>query len=838
MPGRRKRRSRGRLEQRPAADMTLFGAPELLSDFSDFGRPHTLREALAGPGQYLSSPDGRHLFVLQDGKLLSFPRLAAPLYPASYLDKTWPPHQPAPAGLTFPRSRDQSWVLALVWESGRAEVWSPPTPSGATGSRGWALLRTLELCNSPRARVVSVCSCGEELVWCEERLPSEAKLLPSSGSHPFSYCVCQRGLEVQGEQVRLGGMKVVLHHSPLYHVLSSPQHVFMMPGTPSSACQLLLIYCPGEDTVTITSTSTGLLHSKSLSEGGSDFKKMAVECLGCLSLQATAGSRGLGVTVSGELLLMDTKGGVHLLYPGGAVRHIYDFDNWSISPEAEVRMQIFRGTLACVLDTVLYLVDTNTGRLMEQKMLNADELFFLKLLETDDIQFLTKTGIYKISYSGSSGCAGGVEDNGKSEPALLEMVFEEACKYYQKRSLSSTKLTVTALKKEGMFQAPIILSSILNSYQKDKKSNDLHKKYTNLLNTMSSELQSYSSLELLKSSIINASKKATEQYCEDLVDQEINRLLHTDLDKEHLVYMNSLFSIFPKPVWMSLKRNLQFQQNGDGKLVLRATSDMWKKVLGPLPSGSRESSLNGVVPLFEVICQSLYMFKPKWLPRFVQQAQECAVLSWNFSSKDNCEGAPLYKRALSVLSKDNTTDDRDSDLEIDLLLSSRRPQAVIQAIHILISLQQWERVMRETQNFSQLSPIISKDIFITLLVEFVKHRHLDSYINQLCDICPEDMTATDILRIVLQNMPKTSEDQPLFSCNSGVHLTVGLLKPLLNKVLQNQSRHDEVHIAPYSPSSTPQRTILKAVADPVFVNGDGLMPNTSSLTDIYATNAM
>ncbi|KAM4703860.1 BLOC-2 complex member HPS6 [Rhinophrynus dorsalis] len=811
--------------------MMKYGPPELVCDLSAFGRQQILRDVLQvppGESRVFTSPDGRHLFVLlpQKRKVLSFLRLPAeaPLSSTAYLEKSWAPHSPPLAGLLFQECTDRQWVLTLVWESGQAEVWSPPRSSF---SKGWDLLQSLELCNSPRARVVSVCSSGANLVWCEERPPSESKQLASSRRSPYRYCICQRLLVWQGQQVTLGSMKIVLHHSPLYRVLASSHHIFMVPdgSMRGSGTQVLLVYCPLEDNLSIATTSRGRIHSKSLSEGESDFKKMVFECVGYMTPPAPD-IMSFVITGTGELLLMNTKGEVHLLYPNGIVRHICDFP---VTPEAKVKIQIFGGTLVCALDTVLYLVDTKTGKLMEKVILHAEEIFFMKILETDDVQLLTKTGIYKIGYS-----SGAVEDNSKCEPALLEMVYEEACKYYQRRSLSSTKLTVQALKKEGMFQAPIALSSLLRGYQKDGKLK--HPKYADLLDTMSNELRSCLTLEHLKTQIINASEYETKKYCEDLVDQEMDRLLQADMNKENLSYINSLFSIFPMAAWMCLKNKFQFHQNGDGRLVAIATAEVWKKVLGPLPSPSKESPHNGACPLFEVICQSLYTFEPKWLPGFVQLAQECSGLSRSFNNTDNCEGVPLYKRALSVVSKrkNNTTVNQDYTIEIEILLCSRRPQAVIQAIHILISLQQWERVMEVTQKFSQLSPIITKNIFTTLLIEFVRHRHLDSYANQLCDICPEDMTATDILRIVLQNMPEGG--QTPFSHNGGMHLTVGLLKPLLNKVLQNQRRQDMKSVDTVFPPSTPQR---KNKSDPdFFIKRDGGSTDTSPLNEIYATNGM
>ncbi|KAG8551263.1 hypothetical protein GDO81_004028 [Engystomops pustulosus] len=785
--------------------MTHLGAPQLLSDYGDFGRQQLLQEALgSGHCRLFLSPDGRHLVLWLRRRLLSFPRLSPdrPL-PAAHLELSW--DSPALCGLLFPPA-PPAWLLLLVWENGRADVWSPPRGAGT-----WRRLQSLELCNSPRARVVALCGGqGGDLVWCEERGPSRPQGAPS----PYVYCICRRALRVCGAQVTLGSMKIVLHHSPLYSMLSSPDHIFMVPG---SGFHPLLVYSLLEDRMTMSTLSTGLLHSKALTEG--DFKTMVLEYVGFLSSQVAPAILQSVVTGDGHLLLLTTAGQIYLLYEDGGVRHICDID---LEAEAQIKMQIFGKVLACAVDTTVFLIDIPTGRPLGKQIFQAEEVFFLRIFDTEDVQVLTRSAIYKIGSSVVS------EDDVKSEPSFLDMVYEEACKYYQRRSLSNTKLTVPDLKKGGMFQAPIALSAILNHYQKNGKSKD-QAPYTDLLSNMNNELQSFVSLEILKTCIITASGDDTEKFCEELVDHEITRLLQMDLDRDSLVYINYLFTTFPRAAWTALRNNFQFLPNGEGKLVVRATADLWKKVLSPLPSGTRDGSQNGVYPLFEVICQSLCVYKPKWLPNFIQHAQDCSGLSWNFTAKDNGDGAPLYKRALSVLGK--RKDNTNVDLEVEILLCSGRPQAIIQAIHILIALQRWPRVMEETLRFSQLSPLISKDIFITLLTEFVRHRHLDSYVAQLCQICPEDMTATDLLRIVLQNLPKTEGEPPPF-CSDGAHVTLGLLKPLLNKVLQNQKGKDEANPKQTFPPTAPKRTNKSVTPGPV-VNGDDVSP-----TDIYANNAL
>ncbi|XP_077310049.1 BLOC-2 complex member HPS6 [Lithobates pipiens] len=783
--------------------MTQFGSAELVSDYEDFGRPQALREALlqsppGGPRLFLS-PDGRYLLVWlgPPRRLLSFLHLPAsppPPQPGDYLEHSWPAASPPLVGLLFPQSPGQAWTMALVWENGRAEVWAPPRgPSDPS----WTLLRSVELCQGPRARVVSACCChGDELLWCEER--TTANLL--------TYCLCRRSLRVSGRRVTPGAMTIVLHHSPPYHVLESAGRVFMVPrATTASGCHPVLVYAPAEALVTLTGLAAGVLHSKALGEADADYKKLILECAGAaadfeIRHAAAAGPRGL--------LVATAAGRIHLLHRDGTARHVYDLGE-NLGASAQIKMAVSGDTLVCAVDSCLYLVDVRSGRLAVKQALDAGEVLLIDAPEGgEDVWLMTKVGVYKVG-------RGGVK-SGMAESALLDMVYEEACKYYQRRSLSSAKLTAQSLKENGMFQAPIALAAILC------RKSDVGK-YAELLGNIDNELQSFLSLDRLKSRAAGAPRPDVARCCDELVDLELTRLLQADPDRDGLAYINSLFHIFPKAAWASVRNNFQFQQNGDGKLVVRATADLWKKVLSPLPPSA---SQNGLLPLFEVICQSLCTHKPKWLPGFVQHAQECSGLYRNFTTttKEHGEGAPpLYKRALSVLNK--RKDNTNVELEVEILLCSGRPQAIIQAIHTLIRLQRWPRVMGETRRYSQLNPLIKKDIFITLLVEFVQHRQLDSYVPQLCDLCPEDLTATDILRIVLQNIPKMQTVPPPFSADGGKHFTMGLLKPLLNKALQRQFRRDESF--PTFPPAAPQRT-NKAAG-----NGEDLSP-----LDIYATKAL
>ncbi|XP_076194997.1 BLOC-2 complex member HPS6 [Aptenodytes patagonicus] len=786
--------------------MKRAGMLRQVSDFSDFSRGHWLQELLCQgeePSRVQSSPDGQHLLVLQKSRPPPLPRVVAfqrHSISGADLERNWQPPQPALVGLLFLQSPVTlgSWVLAIVWEHGRTEVWH------FVVALGWQLLQTLELCQGARARITSVCSQGASLVWCEERPPLDAHSDMSKCA--FRFCVCTRALEVGDQGVRLGTVRIVLHNSPEYQVLASPQHVFLVPVAASFATtsKFLLIWHPEKAKLTITAPSAGFIHSKVLrSSSESDFRKLLLGSVGLLSGLAPLDIHTSAVSNSEGLLLVSTKGAVNMVEPDGTQRHIFDLEGGPLAQGSSVQLKTFGSILACMLAGVLYLVDQNSGRLIEKKILSMKEVHFLESLgEEDSIQFLTQTGIYGFSFSKA-------EDSSRPEPCLVEVVFEEACRYYQRRSLSSSKLTVEKLKKGGVFQAPVALAAILQHSlrQKQKPARGLQDTYAKLLSTMSLELQSYMSLELLKTCVVCAPESEVESYCEELVEQEVSRVLHSDMDKDNLAYLNSVFASFPKAAWKATRNCLQLQQNGDGLLVARATPEVWKKVLGG--PQQEEVGQNGVVPLFELICASFLRFKPKWLPSFVELTQQYVSISWAYSSKEGPEGrVPLYKRALGVLARKNKCSEANDEMELELLLCSKRPKAVLQALHLLIRLKRWQRVVEVAEKFSKLSPLLNKEIFTTLLAEFAQHRELDPYLDTLWLLCPAELTASDILTVVLQHLPHSQEDPVPFS-SEGNQLTVGLLKPLLQRVVQRPCVQDEMYSdalqSPTFPPPTPPR---------------------------------
>ncbi|KAJ3610960.1 hypothetical protein NHX12_023050 [Muraenolepis orangiensis] len=939
---------------------------ERLTDFSDFTRGHELQEFLKQTSSattinnnnnydrceeapHLSddvrlSPDGRHVHVILRAPrvgLLTFDRYrSAPLVPPGHQKHLEPRSTRASDAVVdviylenssnninnnnhdhhnnhndSDRSTDDVSTLAVVvHHSGRAEFWR-----FRESAAGWRLLHAADLCNSPRARVASVASCADLIVWCEERPPSES----SAGGAPrnnLRYCICKRAYKVveeeegEGGGVSLGGVKIALHNNPCFTVVPSGEYVYLLPAAAApqekplpTASRCLLSWRPQRDTFRVSSACKGALLRKKdcpSSPKETDFKRLVTDCLGYLSALDPPEIHAFSPAACGGLFLLLSTGWVTLLQRDGTLRPVYRPADRRLSDPSSAApspgsFHAYQDTLALTAGRTLLLIDLRCGRVLEEINLKRDALLYVNKAHRRAPHLLLETGLYVVTRHSAEEeesdpwCSGGsaLESGGGPGARLVESVFEEACKYYQQRSLSSTQLTVDKLKKGGMFQAPISLVSILKDYLhhggRQKASNgappgaggDLAGQ-DKLLGSLEAELKALVSLEEVKGTLVRAGEKEAEAICESLVQQEVRRLLtSSEPEGEALLYLNSVFGRFPRQAWSATRAVLQLHCHGSASLSSEAPAEVWKTVLGPVRSpgppanpvhtdsrpqhkpfldafpvrNSAPKAMGPALPVFELLCLAVLRFQAGWLPGFLELAQQkqgagglsisLASSSWSYSSGrgggENREGgAPLYKRALSVLHGRGPEADRerDLDLEVELLLVSGRPNAVLQALRILMSRCQWERVTRVAQRFCQQSPLLNKEIFGSLLCEVAQHRDLDPYLDLLWALCPEDLTVTAVLNLVLKTVPapnpssSTLPSSTLSSSSSARHptpfprprsaeLTVGLLKPLLRKVLQRETkpsqRYADILQSPVFPPATPPRQPTHKQTGPV-----------------------
>uniref|UniRef100_A0A8C1J995 HPS6 biogenesis of lysosomal organelles complex 2 subunit 3 n=1 Tax=Cyprinus carpio TaxID=7962 RepID=A0A8C1J995_CYPCA len=739
------------------------------------------------------SPDGRHIHVIR-------PHL---IQCQKHNDLVLSGNVPVVDVIYVPQSKpeDGASVLGVIFENGRVEFWK-----FLECRSGWHLLQTVDLCNSPRAKVSSVCMGQNFIIWCEERPPSENS---NSVCSNFRFCICKKTIEVHEGGVSLGNVKIALHNNPRYTTVSSGDLVYLLPdmreNSSMGVLKVFLAWSPEHDTFKVHSACSCTIMKSSSKE--SDFKRLVADCIGLLSTINPSDICGFSPTGCGDLLLLLSTGWVCIIKRDGSLHHIYKLpDNCLSASGTQNSLKIYNEILALTIGKTLFLIDTKCGLELERISLKTEGLLFINTLDSHSPQMLSETGLFVVTQKPKPSPTLS-ED---SSALLVEAVFEEACKYYQQRSLSSTQLTVEKLKKGGMFQAPISLAAILRDYLSNQKTK--------------TELRSLILLEDIKTSMVKASEKDLENYCESLVQQEICRLLSGELERENLQYLNSIFHLFPTYSWHAIQAVLHLRSNGEGLLSSKVPVELWKIILSPVQPTANFAHCNGqqkhtTVPVFELLCQSIFKFQPSWLPRFLELAQQqsggSSKSSWGYSMKESSESLPLYKRALTVLPCKGTY----QHLEVELLLCSERPKAIMQALRILIKQSQWEQVAQVAERFCRQSPLLNKEIFIALLCEVSQHRDLDPYLDLLWTLCPEDMTVTSILNIVLKNLPDSVQNSDPFEAH-GRQVTIGLLKPLLRKVLQRETkpsqRYADILQSPTVPPLTPPR---QHVVDLILMQG-------------------
>lgn len=885
--------------------MSRFELKEM-SNFMEYTGSFELTDILSSKDEHLDSlsdirvsPDGRHIHII-----LRKPKVGLMTY--DRYERPQPTQNHKKLDLCFPRtvpvvdicyldhytnnncSRETA-VAAVIYENGKAEFWI-----FQESKAGWRLLQTSDLCNSPQARVVSVCVCSSFIIWCEERPVSSE----GSTRDKLRYCVCRRDFEVEEGAVILAGVKIILHSNPRFAVISSGDYVHLLPDPRvkplSCIFNFFLTWSPHHDSFAVGAVCKNT-PIKKLSAKESDFRKLITDCLGYLSALEPPEIYSVSPTGCGGLLLLLSTGWLCLLQKDGTMRKVYKLpENGLVQHGTHTNLCVYVNVVALVIGQNLHLIELSCGRELQKIVLKRDGLLYVNQTERHTPHLLSQTGLFVVEdrKTDSADCSlktnppgFGAAEGVHPGALLIEAVFEEACKYYQQRSLSSTQLTVDTLKKGGRFQAPLSLASILRSFLctgLKKKGAELLQNgggefvaaQDKLMASLEGELKALVSLEELKGSLVRGGPKEVEAVCETLMEKEVTRLLSaSELDKEALLYLNSIFSIFPLQAWRAAQAALQLHRNGEGSLSSRAPPDVWKTVLSHaqssssaasqfLPNGQpkHNHSLKGghsykgkptpssppaVLPVFELLCQSVLRFQPTWLPRFIELAQQqqgsaglglgLASSSWSFSGGRGVEGGennvPLYKRALCVLAGINQDRDQHLDLEVELLLVGRRPNAILQALRILMSEGQWERVTQVAQRFCKQSPLLNKEIFTTLLCEVAQHRDLDPYLDLLWTLCPEDFTVTTILNLVLKSLPSpdtsthpstfsmphisSSPSPPFADPHSSSQLTIGLLKPLLRKVLQSETKPSQRYVdilqsPSYPPPALPRQPTEQA----------------------------
>lgn len=382
---------------------------EQLSDFGDYSGNRDLNELLKmninehkNSTNVRVSPDGRHIHViLRKPKvgLVTFDKYERPQLAQKKLDLCLTRTVPIVDVLYLDQNHSSSSsrgsaVVAVVYETGKAEFWR-----FQECKPGWHLMQTSDLCNSPRARVVSVCTCSNLIVWCEERPPSESSPALGSTRNKLRYCVCRRDFEVEEGAVSLTGVKIALHNNPKFNVISSGEYVHLLPDLKTkpllSISKFLLSWCPRRDTFRVNTTCKSTpLKEDTLSAKESDFKKLVTDCLGYLSTLEPPEIYDFSPTGYGGLLLLLSTGWVCLLQRDGMLRQVYKLvENSMVKFRTHTSLCIYQDTVALLLDQSLHLIDLNCGKEQGKILLKSGGLLFINQVERWTPHLLSETGL-------------------------------------------------------------------------------------------------------------------------------------------------------------------------------------------------------------------------------------------------------------------------------------------------------------------------------------------------------------------------------------------------------------------------------------------------------------
>ncbi|ERE79029.1 putative Hermansky-Pudlak syndrome 6 protein like protein [Cricetulus griseus] len=442
----------------------------------------------------------------------------------------------------------------------------------------------------------------------------------------------------------------------------------------------------------------------------------------------------------------------------------------------------------------------SSGQLLERKVLSTDRVHLLEppapgMKNEEELE--ARGALCLLSALGLF-CVGWEAPQGLELPSDKDMVFEEACGYYQRRSLRGTQLTPEELRCNSMFRAPQALASILQG----------HLPPSALLTMLRAELRDYRSLELLKAQLVAGDEE--EAGWTELAEREVARLLRTQLTGDQLAQLNTIFQALPTAAWSATLQALQLQPDRTGRLRSQAPPDVWKKVLRGPASGKEHP--NGILPPFELLCQCLCKLEPQWLPPFVELAQQQGGPGWGAEGPS----LPLYRRALAVLGEEGK---RPEALELELLLGSGRPKAVLQAVRQLIEKEQWDRALEAGLALDSSSPLLRSEIFKLLLAEFARHRRLDAHLPLLCRLCPPELAPDELLLLLRTHLPDdVGTSNPFPEPGAEPPLTVGLVRALLEQTGAQgrpsgpvQSKYEDILWDPGTPPPTPPRGPIATV---------------------------
>ncbi|XP_032806236.2 BLOC-2 complex member HPS6 [Petromyzon marinus] len=690
-----------------------------------------------------------------------------------------PEEEESPAEATPPAPPPAVALVAVVFESGRVDFWRSDvrrqrhemSPAGRA-----------DLCISPRARVLSAAAFSSCLLWCESRSSSAPR---SSRDLLLRHCVCRRAVSQAtggGGPATLGGVQVLLHGCPTLHVVPSADVVHLVPfqRNPTPLQSLLPLWSPRDGTVSAVALRRGGVVCARRPDSDADFKGLA---LGCASPPPT-GEPIVAHTAcrGGGLLLGLSDGRLWRVERDGACRVLCRCD--LLRRGSRLDMLAVKNALAVASDRDVEMFDTRSGHLIRKIKGGVCILSIMSDRDEDEFRFLTEKGIYRVDTEPARSHGSG---SLRPQDVLSAWVYEEACSYYQKRSLTGNKITPEQLKQGGAGKGAASVVAILSHAVCPKNTNSQAAPFSvNLENALKPLIESYVKIEQIKRTFV-VDDEAEIQYAE-FIKEEVSRLLQgrdMGTPQRFQSLLDTFLSETLSAVWDILG------PNNDGAAAAGAagggTNESWRCVM------QENTDRDCVPPVYEQLCVALYQHRPEDLLPFVGAAQESQRAVPRSRLSADSAATPPHLRALFVLpeSKGGGGGGEEAAFIRTELLCRGSPEDAAQAIQLLLSMGMWQQAVAAASRYRIDNQMLQAQVFTTFLDAFTCSRGLDPYVGKVWELCPDSMTATDVLATVLHNLPNSHDEAQPFG-RRDAQITIELLRPLLTRLLLKESARFEM----------------------------------------------
>ncbi|XP_065886440.1 uncharacterized protein [Dysidea avara] len=271
--------------------------------------------------------------------------------------------------------------------------------------------------------------------------------------------------------------------------------------------------------------------------------------------------------------------------------------------------------------------------------------------------------------------------------------------------------------------------------------------------------------------------------------------------------LESLTVAHPVEALQSIKEFIgveNFQEACQDFTGSRCTSHNWKTLFAAESGSIGQLQCPSRIPLFEIICELLYLNQPDQLLGFINFARVARDTQPDDDDSVFARKARktfFYQRALDVLipCESSVQSGKKNQAAVkaycQLLLLSERPDAEVSALDLLLNHELWSDAISLTaESCKQNNPGLHNLMFYKLLGHLLETGKLKQYYNAVWKICPPSFSIFDLLSILkqkLQNETKSENDEtlPPVLASNPKQLTVNLVLPQIYELLERAGLH-------------------------------------------------